>query len=561
MVAALMDPSPDAAALAHALGLHPLVARVLAGRGVRTPDEARRFLSPRLPDLSRPEAMADRDLAADRLAHAIRRRERVVVFGDYDVDGITSSALLTRVLRRLGGDVTALVASRFDGGYGLSDLALQRVLAERPAVVVTCDCGTSDHPRLESLRARGVDAIVVDHHKVPEEALPALAFLNPHRPGCGFPYKHLASVGLAFSVAAAVRARLEASLDLRGLLDLVALGTVADVAPLDGDNRILTRAGIQRIGDGDVTPGVRALLAEVKPKFRLAARDLAFQVTPLLNAPGRLGSAMPTLRLLLEDDPAQAAALARDLALANQQRKEISARLIELASRQVAEVYGDALPAGIVVAGDGWHHGMGGIVAGRLVDRFHVAVAVVSLEGEEGVGSVRAPRGARLFDAVMACRGDLIRCGGHDGAAGLSIRRERLGAFRAGFADAMAAQPRPEPKLPRGEVTLTEADLSPELGRDLLALEPTGEGNPEVVAELHGASLRDARPVGEGHLRVTLALGRRTLGGFVRDGQSRRDRGEIPATGARVTAIGNLRLDPWSGPEAVQLEVAALRAE
>jgi single-stranded-DNA-specific exonuclease len=505
--------------------------------------------------------MADRDLAADRLAAAVRRRERVVVFGDYDVDGITSSALLTRVLRRLGGDVTALVASRFEGGYGLSDAALQRVLAERPAVVVTCDCGTSDHPRLASLRACGVDAIVVDHHKVPEEELPALAFLNPHRPACGFPYKHMASVGLAFSVAAAVRQRLDASLDLRGLLDLVALGTVADVAPLDGDNRILTRAGLQRIGDGEVTPGVRALLAEVKPKFRLAARDLAFQVTPLLNAPGRLGSAMPTLRLLLEDDPSRAASLARDLALANQQRKEISAQLTQLAVRQVREVYGDALPAGIVVAGEGWHHGMGGIVAGRLVDRYNVAVAVVSLDGEEGVGSVRAPRGAKLFDAVSACKGDLVRFGGHDGAAGLSVRRDRIDAFRAGFADAMARQPRPEPKASRADVALTEADLTAELGRDLISLEPTGEGNPEVVAEVSGALLRDARPVGEGHLRVTLALGRRTIGGFVRDGQARRERGEVPAVSSRVTAIGNLRLDPWSGPEAVQLEVAAIRAE
>ncbi|MFO0603337.1 MAG: single-stranded-DNA-specific exonuclease RecJ [Polyangiales bacterium] len=556
-----MEPSPDADSLARALRLHPLVARVLVGRGVRAPEDARRYLSPRLNELSRPEAMADRDLAADRLAAAIRRRERVVVFGDYDVDGITSSALLTRVLRRLGGDVTALVASRFEGGYGLSDAALQRVLAERPAVVVTCDCGTSDHPRLASLRACGVDAIVVDHHKVPEEELPALAFLNPHRPACGFPYKHMASVGLAFSVAAAVRQRLDASLDLRGLLDLVALGTVADVAPLDGDNRILTRAGLQRIGDGEVTPGVRALLAEVKPKFRLAARDISFQVTPLLNAPGRLGSAMPTLRLLLEDDPSRAASLARDLALANQQRKEISAQLIQLAVRQVGEVYGDALPAGIVVAGDGWHHGMGGIVAGRLVDRYNVAVAVVSLDGEEGVGSVRAPRGAKLFDAVMACKGDLIRCGGHDGAAGLSIRRDRIDAFRAGFADAMARQPKPEPKASRADVTLTEADLTAELGRDLISLEPTGEGNPEVVAEVNGALLRDARPVGEGHLRVTLALGRRTIGGFVRDGQARRERGEVPAVSTRVTAIGNLRLDPWSGPEAVQLEVAAIRAE
>jgi single-stranded-DNA-specific exonuclease len=370
----------------------------------------------------------------------------------------------------------------------------------------------------------------------------------------------MASVGLAFSIAAAVRARLDATLDLRGLLDLVALGTVADVAPLDGDNRILTRAGLNRIGDGEVTPGVRALLAEVKPKFRLSARDIGFQVAPLLNAPGRLGSAMPTLRLLLEDDPARAASLARDLAAANQQRREISAALIHEASKQVERVYGDTRPAGIVVAGDGWHHGMGGIVAGRLVDRLGVAVAVVSLDGEEGVGSVRAPRGSKLYDAVMACKDDLVRFGGHDGAAGLSIRRDRVEAFRAGFADAMARQPKARREAVRADVDLTEADLTVELGRDLIALEPTGEGNPEVVARLEDAVLRDARPVGEGHLRVTLALGKRTVGGFVRDGQQRREKGEIPAAGARVEVFGALRNDPWSGPDAVQIEVASMRA-
>lgn len=556
-----MESPLDAASLARALGLHPLIARVLCARGMCTPEAARRFLSPRLADLSLPDAMADRALAAERLADAIRRRERVVIFGDYDVDGLTSSALLTRVLRRLGGDVTALVASRFDGGYGLSDAALHRVLAERPSLVITCDCGTSDHARLAALRAYGIDAIVVDHHKVPEEALPALAFLNPHRPNCAFPYKHLTSVGLAFSLAAAVRARLGASIDLRGLLDLVALGTIADVAPLDGDNRILTRAGILRIGDGEVTPGVRALLAEVKPKFRLAARDLGFQVTPLLNAPGRLGSAMPTLRLLLEDDPVRAASLARDLALANQQRKEISAALVAQAVRQVERVYGTELPRGVVVAGDGWHHGMGGIVAGRLVDRYNVAVAVIALDGNEGVGSVRAPRGMKVFDAVKACREHLVRWGGHDGAAGLTLHRDRLEAFRASFADAMAQQPLPDATTARADVELTEADLTAPLGRDLVSLEPTGEGNPEVLAELRGAQLRDVRPVGEGHLRVTFALGRRTLGGFVRDGQARRERGEIPAAPCRVAARGSLRLDPWSGPDAVQLEVLTMRAD
>ncbi len=547
------------AALSRSLKLHPLVARVLASRGITAPETARRFLSPRLTELSRPDAMADRERAAERISDAIKRNERIVVYGDYDVDGITSATLLTSVLRRLGGDVKAHVASRFSGGYGLSDVAVDRVLSERPTLVITCDCGTSDHPRLERLRSAGVDAIVVDHHKVPDEPLPALAFLNPHRPDCGFAYKHMASVGLAFSVAAAVRARLDAAMDIKPLLDLVALGTIADVAPLDGDNRILTRFGLNRIADGDGCVGVRALMTEVKLRYRLTARDVSFSIAPLLNAPGRLGSAVPTMELLLTDDPARAASLARELAEANVKRREVSATLIDAAMSQVREIYGSKLPAGIVVAGDGWHHGMGGIVAGRLVDRLGVAVAVVAMEGHEGVGSVRAPRGVKLFDAVTQCRSDLLVCGGHDGAAGLRIHRERIESFRASFANALEGSSPAAAPAERYDTELQESDLAGDLVRDLSALEPTGEANPEPRVVLRSTRIAAARAVAESHVRLSLQVGRRTVPCFVRDGVSRRERGEIPLVGARVDVIGAIRPDPWNGPEAVQLELVTIR--
>ncbi len=541
--------------LARQLSLHPLVARVLVARGVVNPLVAKRFLSPRLADLTQPDAMADRALAADRLVRAIRARERVVVFGDYDVDGITSAALLTRVLRALGADVKTLVASRFDGGYGLSDTAVDRVLALGPGVVVTCDCGTSDHPRLERLRAKGIDPIVVDHHKVPDEKLPALAFLNPHRPECAFPYKHMASVGLAFSIAAAVRAGLGVNFDMRALLDLVALGTIADVAPLDGDNRILTRAGIDRIADGHANAGVRALQREARMRYRFTSRDVGWTLGPMLNAPGRLGAATPTLELLLADDDREASRLAADLADANTRRRAISSELIDAALKQAREVYGASLPAGIVLAGDGWHPGMGGIVAGRLVDRLGVAVTIVALDGEKGVGSVRAPSGTKLYDAVSACRDELMVFGGHDGAAGLSVRRERIDAFRAAFAQAVGSAPRGASQAPRADTELFENDLVPPLARDLRALEPTGEGNPETRVIAREVRVTDARVVGEVHLRLVFNMGRRTLGGFVRDGVSRRERGEIPAVGAKGDVTGTLRPDPFNGPDAVQVEV------
>jgi single-stranded-DNA-specific exonuclease len=547
-----------AQALASALQLHPLVARVLVRRGFTRPDATRSFLSPKLAELTRPEGMADRDAAAERLADAVRRKQRVVVFGDYDVDGITSAALITRALRAMGGDVSCLVASRFDGGYGLSDAALDRALALSPAVLVTCDCGTSDHPRLERARRLGVDAIVIDHHKVPEEALPAVAFLNPHRADCRFPYKHMASVGLAFSVAAAVRARLGVALDLREYLDLVALGTIADVAPLDGDNRTLTRHGLERIADGHGGPGVRALLAESKLRFRLVARDVAFSLAPMLNAPGRLGPATPTLELLLSESDRDAQPRAFALAQANLRRREISAQLVDAALAQAVALHGDKPPAGVVVAGDGWHAGMGGIVAGRLVERLQAAVCVIAVEGDLGVGSVRAPRGTKLYDAVYACRDLLEGFGGHDAAAGVRIRPGRIAAFREAFAEAVARSggtPEPE-RAP--EVELTEADLTATLARDLRALEPTGEGNPEVIVALRGARLGETRPIGEQHLRVAFMAGRRAVPGFFREGVAARARGELPAAQSRVDVVGALRTDPWSGPDAVQLDVRSI---
>src|ERR1019366_3913967 len=236
------QPAGDAAlGLARALRVTRTAGAVLVARGLVDADESQRFLDPRLAHLTVPDAMKDRAEAVARIARAVRAKERVCVFGDYDADGVTAAALLTDVLRPLGAEVIPLLADRFNGGYGLSALALARVLATGATLLITCDCGSSDHERLEGVRRAGVDAVVIDHHRVPDEPLPAVAFLNPHRPECGFAYKGLASVGLALSVGAGVRAELGVALDMRRWLDLVAIGTIGDVAPLDGDTRATAR--------------------------------------------------------------------------------------------------------------------------------------------------------------------------------------------------------------------------------------------------------------------------------------------------------------------------------
>jgi single-stranded-DNA-specific exonuclease len=308
-VARVVIDLPEAAStvacdLSRALGLSRTAASVLVRRGYRESDASARFLAPRLADLTPPFAMKDRQQAVARIARAVRSRERICVFGDYDADGVTAAALLTDVLATLGADVVPLLADRFGGGYGLSDAALTRVRDTSARVLVTCDCGSSDHERLARARAAGLDAIVIDHHLVPDEPLPALAFLNPHRPDCGFAYKGLASVGLALSIAAGVRAELGVALDMKAWLDLVALGTIADVAPLDGDNRALVRSGLALLARG-ARPGTRAL-AEVAGYVAgrlapLTGEDVSYRFAPRINAPGRLAHPNLALRLLLAD--------------------------------------------------------------------------------------------------------------------------------------------------------------------------------------------------------------------------------------------------------------------
>jgi single-stranded-DNA-specific exonuclease len=284
----------------------------------------------------------------------------------------------------------------------------------------------------------------------------------------------------------------------------------------------------------------------------------------MLNAPGRLGAARPTLDLLLADNDAEAARLARELVVANETRRKISAQLIDDAVAQVHAVYGSTLPAGLVLGAEGWHPGVGGIVAGRLVERFARPVIVIAFEGGIGAGSARAPRGFGLYDAVAACAQDLEQFGGHDGAAGMKVRRERLESLRARFADACASGVRGT----RAEGTaaiavdaeLYEQDLEGPLADHLESLEPTGQSHPEPLVMVRGARIGDARPVGIGHLRLRLGLGRFGFGAFVRDGAARRERGELVLRERQPTdLLGRLRADPFAGPGAVQLDLVAAR--
>ncbi|MDD9936969.1 MAG: single-stranded-DNA-specific exonuclease RecJ [Myxococcales bacterium] len=554
-----LRPSDRAAAaeLAGAVGVSSIIGQVLMHRGLSSVEEARRFLSPKLSGLTPPEAMLGREEAAARLAAAVRGGEPITVFGDYDVDGTTSAAILGGILEQLGGKVAVLVANRFQGGYGLSAEALERIWETRPTLLVTTDCGSSDHPRIEAAVARGVDVIVVDHHLVPQEPLPALAFLNPHRPDCGFPYKGLCSAGLALSLGAAVRAELDAQLDVRPWLDLVALGTVADVAPLDGDNRALVRAGLARLASPMARPGIVALreIAKIRPGTPIGAVDVAFRMTPRLNAAGRLGDQTVTLALLRARSLPEARALGARIEQLNDERKAIEARVTEEAIAQVLELYGEQPQAGVVAAGQGWHRGVIGITAARLCDRFGVPAVAVALEDGMGHGSARSPHGGvSVHAAISRCEGELVRFGGHAAAAGVTLKADRVEAFRAGFGDGTAAlmSEASSGPAPAHVDAIVGAEGYPlPLARELALLEPLGEANAEPVFLLPDAQVSDARVVGSGHLKLKLQVVGQELSAF---GLGLGER--APARGSRLRALGNLRPDTWQGGEAIELRLA-----
>lgn len=545
------EASPGALALARALGLSITVADILHRAGRAPDEETRRFLDPRLSHLTPPDGMADREASAERIARAVRAGERIVVFGDYDCDGITATAIMTGALRALSGQVTPLLATRAEGSYGLSAPALARVLSARPGLLITCDCGSSDHERLAAARAAGVDCVVIDHHLVPAEPLPAIAFLNPHRADCGFPYKGLASCGLALSLVAAVRKKLGAPLDLRPFLDLVAIGTIADVAPLTGDNRALVRAGLGVLQAG-ARPGLRALaaIANLDLGRGASADDIAFRIAPRLNAPGRLGDPDVSLSLLLEQDSVTASGLAATVEQAQMRRRAIQDEMLASALAEIERAGFDRDPA-IVVARQGFHPGVVGIVAGRIASRYGRPTIVIALEGATGRGSVRGPSGARLHDALTRCRAELVGFGGHQAAAGVEVRADRVEALRAAWCDAFRDLELPGGAAgPSAEVRLDDRDDPAAVVRDLERLEPCGEGNRAAFLLVPGAEVRSARNL-KGHLKLELTFARRDLAGFGFE------MGELAPrlAGGRVDVVGRLRRDAYRGGDAVELRI------
>jgi len=558
-----LEVAPDparTAALARELGAPPLLAGLLLQRGITSQEEARRFLKPSRNDLHDPNLLPDVGIAVERLALAGRRGETVLVHGDYDVDGQCAAAIATRTLRLGGGRAAPFIPHRLRDGYDLSDAGVRAAREAGASVILALDCGTTAVEAVAAARAAGMDVLIVDHH-LPGPRLPeATAMVNPRRPDSRYPCPDLCATGLAFKLALA----LAPALGLKAgtpwhFLDLVALATVADLVPLTGENRVLVRLGLKLLG-ASRWPGLAALVTTSGLGTRpLRAAHLAFVLGPRLNAAGRIGDAGDGLRLLLTDDAAEAYALALALERQNTERQALDQRTLEEALADLDAGFDPARDAGVVLARDSWHPGVIGIVASRVVERIARPTFLVAFDGELGRGSGRSVPRCDLHLALARCADQLEKWGGHHMAAGVTVRRERLDAFRAAFNRACAEQVVAAELAPsqRVDALIAIESLTGDLERALQALEPTGIGNPGAVFGLAGLTLEGPpRRVGDQHVRLTLhdGTGRLRVVGFgVREEVER----VVQDSAGPFRAAIRLERDTWQGRDELQGRLVA----
>ncbi|MBO8141440.1 MAG: single-stranded-DNA-specific exonuclease RecJ [Firmicutes bacterium] len=557
-------PAPQPASverLVRDLGVSQVMAQLLAARGLSDPQAAWEFLQAGADRLHDPSALPDMDRAADRLARAVAGGELVTVYGDYDADGQTSVALLVRGLSALGCAPRWYIPDRAAEGYGVHREAVERLAAEGTRLLVTVDCGIQSLDEVRRARELGMDVIVTDHHEPGPVLPPALAVVNPKRADSTYPFRELAGVGVAYKLLKATGALLGQPELADGLLDLVALGTVADVCPLVGENRILVRAGLEQL-NCEPSPGLAALLrvAGLVPG-QVGASHVAFGLAPRLNAAGRVSHARLGVQLLLSDDPSAAEAMALRLNEENRARQELEGRMLAEALELVER--GDLLTDWVlVVAGDGWHPGVIGIVASRLLERFARPAVVIGLEGEEGKGSARSIPGFDLFSALSGCRDLLIRFGGHALAAGFTVHRSRIEELRRRLNDMAASILGPADLLPRvrvdAEVGLDR--VTPQLAAELARLAPFGVGNPAPVLAVRRVRVVGVRSVGHdgSHLRLSLQCPRTKA---VREavGFGAGHLADPNLAGSEVDVAFALQLGEWQGRPRAEMILRALR--
>jgi len=556
----LKTPSSIAPELARSAGLSVLEARLLTNRGITDPEALSAFLSPKLADLKNPMALEDMDKAVALILQALERGEAFTVYGDFDADGFTATALLYNFFSHLGAPVFYYIPDRLAEGYGLHPEALRRIAGRGPGVVITVDCGTGDQEQIALAHDLGLRVVVTDHHQVPEGFMPRCPVINPHRPGSGFPFKYLAGVGVAFFLAVALRAALRergwfntrSEPDLREYLDLVALGTVADMVPLVDQNRTLVKSGLEKMRRSR-WPGIQALAeaAGLRPEV-VSAGDLAYRMAPRLNASGRMGEAEIGVMTLTTQHPAFARELAGKLTVMNTERRLVEERILEEIECAILPALDLERRKTIVVAGTGWHRGVLGIVASRLVERYHRPVLVLDIENGKAAGSGRSIPGFNLYKALTAVAHLFDRYGGHEHAAGLALKASRIRKLASELEELARVEIKEEDLYHSIEVdletSLREIDL--ESTRRILSLSPFGPGNPEPLFYAGPCNVVDSKIVGGKHLKLKIRQNGTTLEG-IGFGLAANP---VDIKGA-INFLFTPQIDLWQGREKLQLRI------
>ncbi|MFH1189773.1 MAG: single-stranded-DNA-specific exonuclease RecJ [Candidatus Omnitrophota bacterium] len=554
----IKDPDPLVQSnLAESLKISKVTAQLLANRGIRKAEGAAEFMGSSLASCHDPFLFKDMGKAVSRVKRAILKKEKILVYGDYDVDGMTSVAVLYSALRNLGASADTYIPNRIEEGYGLNKGAIRKAQAAGVSLIITVDCGITSFKEVDHAASLDIDVIVTDHHEILEGRVPrALAVINALQDGCGYPFKHLAGVGIAYKL---VKALYEGTPHFaEDFLDLVALGTVADIAPLLGENRTLTKHGLAELTTRNRV-GLKALMdvAGLGNKD-ISSGHIGFALGPRINAMGRIGSPQKALDLLLGDDEDEAARLAKVLDSENRSRQKIEKKILDEALAKVDREVNFKDHRIIVLAGENWHPGVIGIVASRLADRFYRPAILISLDGKLGKGSGRSIEHFHLFEYLLRCKEHLAGFGGHEGACGITIEKENIADFREKI-NAEAARDADESVFSEKldiDMDIPLSGLSEDVIREMESLSPFGSENPRPVLASRNLTVKDGpRPIGKNGFKVWVTDGQITCEAITFN----KDKFDYPETGRSADIAYIPSVNDWQGVRSIQLELLDIK--
>jgi len=553
------------ARLSHELRVSPVTARLLCIRGLDDPLSARRFLFPSLDDLLDPNRLTDLPAAVDRILRAIANKERIAIHGDYDVDGVTSTVILRRALELLGADVTHFIPERLRDGYGLQPASIERLHALGVALIISVDCGIRGVEAAARARALGLDLIITDHHEPDTELPQALAVINPKRHDCSYPDKNLAGVGVALKLVQALCIKTGHTSWLPAFVKVAAIGTLADVVPLTGENRVIAKLGLEMLSKGPHKVGLRSLLDVCGLIGKeIDSYHIGFVLAPRVNAAGRMSSPDIAARLLLASDEAmrdEARGLAQQLDTENIRRQQEEADIVTAARKAVETDLEIGSRTVIVVAGEGWHRGVIGIVASKLVDAFHRPAIVISTDGDVAHGSCRSIPSFNMLGALESCGEVMSKFGGHKQAAGLTMASARVRELRARVNDFADGCLQPDDLRPRIWIdgALGFRSIDEQMASELTSLAPFGAGNPRPIFRTSGVEIVDGpRRLKERHLKMAFRQDGRVMRGIAWRASEREE--FVAEHRTAIDLAFSLEQDTWEGERYLQLSIADFKA-